>query len=89
MSVFLVHPDWSRDDVEDGFTSYSGRFEFEPGKVHHIIDLSSMRSILGADLVREARLEEDGDVLVLKAPVIDEPAARWVLRWRRVKADLI
>jgi hypothetical protein len=82
MAAFLMHPDWLTTDIDRGFTAYSGPFKVVDGHVHHRVDFSSQRSMVGQDLIRKVTFE-DG-VLFLEAAAADG-AARHVLEWRRTK----
>jgi hypothetical protein len=66
------------------FVAYAGTFSVDGDHVVHHLDISSSQSAVGADYVREVRL--DGDRLELTTPTTIPEGRPMHLVWRRVRA---
>jgi hypothetical protein len=66
------------------FVAYAGTFSVDGERVVHHLDISSSQGAVGADYVRDVRL--DGDRLELTTPATLPEGRPMHLVWRRVRA---
>lgn len=86
MAALLMPGGWPTSTEPPGvaFTAYSGGFYLKDGSVHHVVDLATLRTMVGATLPRKASITADGALVLEAAPTSADPKAlRHVLEWIR------
>jgi hypothetical protein len=76
-----------RADAFNTFFAYAGRYTLTGDKVIHHVEISSLQSFAGKDLVRLIKFEGDRITLVSPPTWINKKTVTIELVWQRVAAD--
>jgi hypothetical protein len=66
------------------FLAYAGRYRLSGDKVIHFVEISSIQSFVGQDLVRSVKFQGDQIILVTPPTPVKEKVQTFELIWQRL-----